>query len=55
MTDAPKKLRWADMTDDDPIEVPVSRHGIKVAYIPPHLRTTKTEPTNKKPPPNENR
>lgn len=46
------KVRWADMTDDDPIEFEfeieeppptpppkISRHGIKVAYVPPHLRT----------------
>jgi len=56
--------RWADMTDDDPIEpwahdddleipVTVSKHGIKVkksSYVPPHLRQDKTKPTidNKK-------
>lgn len=34
-----KKPRWADMTDDDPIESPpVTKHGIKVTYVPPHLR-----------------
>jgi hypothetical protein len=27
------------MTDDDPpVEVPVTKHGIKVTYVPPHLR-----------------
>lgn len=51
--------RWADMTDDDPIEpwvhdddleipVIISKHGIKVkksSYVPPHLRQDKTKPT----------
>ena len=39
------KLRWADMTDDDPEPAPepvpsviVTKHGVKVAYVPPHLR-----------------
>ena len=32
------KPRWADMTDDDPLEMPVTKHGIKVTYVPPHLR-----------------
>lgn len=39
------KVRWADITDDEPfifdIEIepqPVTRHGIKVNYVPPHLR-----------------
>jgi hypothetical protein len=40
------KPRWADMTDDDPfdfeIEIEptpvVTKHGIKVSYVPPHLR-----------------
>ena len=52
--------RWADVTDDDPIEpwvleIPdtISKHGIKVqkpSYVPPHLRQDKTKPTidNKK-------
>ena len=47
------KVRWADMTDDDlgpppePPEPPVcvTKHGIKVAYVPPHLRVpVKTKP-----------
>lgn len=37
-----EKPRWADMTDDDPIEIEptpsVTKHGIKVSYVPPHLR-----------------
>jgi hypothetical protein len=39
------KPRWADMTDDDPLEVPVviSKHGIKVkksvASPPPQDKT----------------
>ena len=37
------KPRWADMTDDDPpVEVPVTKHGIKVTYVPPHLRPVVT-------------
>ena len=51
------KVRWADMTDDDPpetLEIPVviSKHGIKVkkpapsppVYVPPHQRQDKTKP-----------
>ena len=51
--------RWADMTDDDPIEpwvhendleipVTISKHGIEVkkpSYVPPHSRQDKTKPT----------
>ena len=46
--------RWADMTDDDPIvdtdadlEIPViiTKHGIKVKNVPPHLLPVKTKPT----------
>jgi hypothetical protein len=48
--------RWADMTDDDPIEpwvpeeqVTISKHGIKIKkasnYVPPHSRQDKTKPT----------
>ena len=46
------KMRWADMSDDDPydptefdLDVPVviSKHGIKVAYVPPHQRPDKTK------------
>jgi hypothetical protein len=51
--------RWADMTDDDPIEPWVhvddlsipstfSKHGIKIKksiFVPPHLRQDKTKPT----------
>lgn len=39
------KLRWADMTDDDPEPEPepvpsviVTKHGVKIAYVPPHMR-----------------
>lgn len=40
------KPRWADMTDDDPFELEfeieptpaVTKHGVKVSYVPPHLR-----------------
>jgi hypothetical protein len=39
------KVRWADMTDDDPDNIPVviSKHGIKVAYVPPRERPDKTK------------
>ena len=43
------KPRWADMTDDDPIEIPsVTKHGVKVNYVPPHLRGPhkSSEPVN---------
>lgn len=41
-----KKVRWADMNDDDPWDVPpvVSKHGVKIAvpeknvYVPPHKK-----------------
>ena len=36
------KVRWADMTDDDPEPDPepvpsviVTKHGVKVSYVPP--------------------
>lgn len=44
------KVRWADMTDDEPEPEPapsvvVTKHGIKVSYVPPHLRASdKTKP-----------
>jgi hypothetical protein len=51
------KPRWADMTDDDPVdlEIPVviSKHGIKMkkrapspppTYVPPRLHKDKTKP-----------
>jgi hypothetical protein len=51
--------RWADVTDDDPIEpyvvdedleipVVISKHGIKIKkasnYVPPHQRQHKSNP-----------
>ena len=52
------KLRWADMTDDDPEPEPepvpsvnVTKQGVKVSYVPPHLRPsdkTKTPVNDKK-------
>lgn len=38
-----KKVLWADMTDDDDPPAPepnvrVTKHGVKVTYVPPHLR-----------------
>lgn len=29
------KERWADMTDDDPIDVIITKHGVKVQKPPP--------------------
>lgn len=45
MSNEKPKIRWADMTDDDDLDVPVviSKHGIKVAYVPPHQRPDKTK------------
>jgi hypothetical protein len=43
-----KKIRWADIEDDEELElaipVVISKHGIKVkkSYVPPHLRTDKS-------------
>jgi hypothetical protein len=51
-----KKVRWADMDDDEPFDLPapVSRHGVKIApkpakvaaekevYLPPHKKADKT-------------
>jgi len=36
----PPKVSWADIADEEDLTVPVviSKHGIKVAYVPPHLR-----------------
>jgi hypothetical protein len=50
-SEPPKKIRWADLDDDDAEwpELPevVSKHGIKVKkrapYVPPHLRADKTK------------
>jgi hypothetical protein len=51
------KVRWADMTDDDPEPEPVpsvivTKHGVKISYVPPHLRPspdkTKTPVNDKK-------
>jgi len=45
-----EKSRWADITDDDPIEIPVivTKHGINVSYVPPHVRVPhkSSEPIN---------
>jgi hypothetical protein len=49
-----EKVRWADLTDDDPIPpyevdppVVISKHGIRVAstaskYVPPHRQDKST-------------
>lgn len=42
----PRKVRWADLDDEEELELPVviSKHGVKVkkTYVPPHLRPDKT-------------
>jgi hypothetical protein len=40
----PKKILWADIDDDEPIETPKKT----VSYVPPHQRR---EPKIKNPPP----
>jgi hypothetical protein len=51
------KVRWADLTDDDPIEVDppvtVSKHGIRIAapaakYVPPHRQDKSSPPVKDK-------
>jgi hypothetical protein len=37
----PLSKKWADWTDDDPWDPPseyIDKNGIKVSYVPPHLR-----------------
>ena len=46
MDDEPpaKKIKWADIDDDEPFEpvsVVIDRHGLKVPYVPPHQRKIK--------------
>jgi hypothetical protein len=43
----PKKVCWADITDDDPPDTVIDKHGIKVPYVPPHLRKIKKPPPKK--------
>lgn len=49
-------MKWADMTDDDPEPEPepqITKHGIKVSYVPPHLRgphKSSTQVNNKQKP-----
>lgn len=56
-----EKVRWADLTDDDPIPpyeveppVAVSKHGIKIKkdastkYVPPHRQDKTTPPVKDK-------
>jgi hypothetical protein len=50
MEPIPKGVKWADISDDeddprvaqqntgDPPAVMIDKNGIKVAYLPPHLR-----------------
>ena len=55
------KVRWADMTDDDPIDVDIStvisKHGIRIKkdvtlapnkYVPPHRQDKSVEPVKDK-------
>jgi len=39
-----KKIKWADMTDDDDLSVPViiSKHGVKIRSPPTPALTDKT-------------
>jgi hypothetical protein len=44
-----KKVRWADL-EDEPYEQPqsvIDKNGIKVPYVPPHLRKIKKTPPKK--------
>ena len=47
----PKKVSWADITDDDELfDVPnvvIDKNGVKVPYVPPHLRKIKKPPPKK--------
>jgi hypothetical protein len=45
MDDKPR-VKWADITDDEPLEPPtvIDKNGIKVPYIAPHLRKIKKPP-----------
>ena len=39
--DSSLSKKWADWTDDDPWDPPseyIDKNGIKVSYVPPHLR-----------------
>ena len=55
------KVRWADMTDEDPIEVDIStvisKHGIRIKkdalstpkkYVPPHRQDKTVDPVKDK-------
>lgn len=47
MSSEPRKMRWADIADEeDELAIPIviSKHGIKIkkSYTPPHLRTDKS-------------
>lgn len=48
MDDKPKpRVRWADISDDDDDDEPptvIDKNGIKVPYVPPHLRKVKKPP-----------
>lgn len=48
MDDKPR-VKWADITDDEPFEPPtvIDKNGIKIPYIPPHLRKIKKPPPKK--------
>lgn len=49
----PPKKKWADITDDDPWDPPpeyaiIDKNGIKVTYVPPHLRKKRFTDKNNK-------
>lgn len=39
----PPSKSWADIADELDIPVVLTKHGVKVAYVPPHLRPDKTK------------
>lgn len=57
MSSEPKKVKWADIDDDEPFNITefpnlqltkTDKNGIRVAYVPPHLRADKkTAPKSK--------
>jgi hypothetical protein len=57
MSSEPKKVKWADMDDDEPFNITefpnieftkTDKNGIRVSYVPPHLRVDKKAATKSK-------
>ena len=58
MSSEPKKVKWADIDDDEPFTIKdfpnieftkTDKNGIRVSYVPPHLRVDKkTKPKSSK-------